>query len=217
MAIDDASPEVEKVIMRLFHPRRKGDRLVREIRARGEKVKVDLGCGFRKRGNLGIDVTRKGTAADLVCHIGFEPLPLSDNTVDKIVCCDFLEHLPKGYYSESSKRMKYPIVDLMNEIWRVLRPGGTFTSQTPCYPHVEVHRDPTHLSVWTLESMDYFCGKYLVPKIYGVKEWFELVENRMDGFYLYAVLRKPKVDKMKAEPFKAEAGEAAQTREEPSA
>jgi hypothetical protein len=39
----------------------------------------------------------------------------------------------------------------------------------------------------------------------------------MDGFYLYAVLRKPKVDKMKAEPFKAEAGEAAQTREEPSA
>jgi hypothetical protein len=65
--------------------------------------------------------------------------------------------------------------------------------------------------------MDYFCGKYLVPKIYGVKEWFELVENRMDGFYLYAVLRKPKVDKMKAEPFKAEAGEAAQTREEPSA
>jgi hypothetical protein len=40
--------------------------------------------------------------------------------------------------------------------------------------------------------MDYFCGKYPVAKIYGVKQWFELVENRMDGFYLYAVLRKPK-------------------------
>jgi SAM-dependent methyltransferase len=178
--------------MTFSNPRRKGDRLVQEIRARGEKVRVDLGCGFRKNGNIGIDVTDKGTDADLVCYIGFEPLPLGDNTVDSIFCRDFLEHLPKGYYSEASKRMKFPIIDLMNEIWRVLRPGGTFTSFTPCDGHVEMHRDPTHLSVWTLESMDYFCGKYKVPKIYGVKEWFELVENRLDGFYLYAVLRKPK-------------------------
>jgi SAM-dependent methyltransferase len=182
------------------NPRRKGDRLAKEIRARGEKVQVDLGCGFRKNGNIGIDITSKGTDADLVCNIGFEPLPLSDNMVDKIVCRDFLEHLPKGYYSETNKRMIYPIIDLMNEIWRVLRPGGTFTSRTPCEPHIEAHRDPTHLSVWTLESMDYFCGKYKVPKIYGVKEWFELVENKMDGFYLYAVLRKPKRVKKDAQP-----------------
>jgi len=189
--------------MKLFNTRKKGDQLVKAIRARGEKVTVDLGCGFRKKGNIGIDVTTEGTEADLVCHLGFEPLPLGDSTVDKIVCRDFLEHLPKGYYSESAKRLKYPIIDLMNEIWRVLRPGGTFTSRTPCHPHIEVHRDPTHLSVWTLESMDYFCGKYPVAKIYGVKEWFELVENQMEGFYLYAVLRKPKPVKDKAQPTEA--------------
>jgi hypothetical protein len=28
----------------------------------------------------------------------------------------------------------------------------------------------------------------------GVKQWFELVENKMEGFHLYAVLRKPKPD-----------------------
>jgi len=185
--------------------RKEADRLIKEIRARGEKVKVDLGCGFRKKGNIGIDITKENTDADLVCNLGFEPLPLPDNSVHKIVCRDFLEHLPKAYYSEATKRLKYPIIDLMNEIWRVLRPGGTFTSHTPCHPHVEVHRDPTHLSVWTLESMDYFCGKYRVAKIYGVKEWFELVENRMDGFYLYAVLRKPKPPKKDANA-PAEAG-----------
>jgi SAM-dependent methyltransferase len=178
--------------MSFYNPRRKGERLAQEIHARGEKVQVDLGCGFRKNGNIGIDITSDGTDADLVCNIGFEPLPLGDDTVDRIVCRDFLEHLPKGYYSEADKRMKYPIIDLMNEIWRVLRPGGTFTSLTPCEPNIEVHRDPTHLSVWTLQSMDYFCGKYKVAKIYGVKEWFELMENKMDGFYLHAVLRKPK-------------------------
>jgi SAM-dependent methyltransferase len=182
------------------NPRKQADLLLAAIRARGEKVKVDLGCGFRKTGNIGIDVTKEGTDADLICNIGFEPLPLADNSVDKFVCRDFLEHLPKAYYSESAKRLKYPIIDLMNEIWRTLRPGGTFTSLTPCHPHVEVHRDPTHLSVWTLESMDYFCGKYPVAKIYGVKEWFELVENRMEGFYLCAVLRKPKPGAKAPEP-----------------
>jgi hypothetical protein len=79
----------------------------------------------------------------------------------------------------------------MNEVWRILKSGGTFTSLTPCYPNPEVHRDPTHLSVWTLESMPYFCGKYPVAGVYGIKTKFELVENRLDGFYLRAVLGKP--------------------------
>ena len=186
--------------MRFSNARKEADRLIAAIRARGEKVRVDLGCGFRKDGNLGIDITKDGTDADLVCQLGFEPLPLADNSVDKIICHNFLEHLPKAYYSENERRLKYPIIFLMNEIWRVLRPGGTFTSFTPCHPHVEVHRDPTHLSVWTLESMDYFCGKYRVAKIYGVKEYFELVENKMDRFYLYAVLRKPKPGKKDPAP-----------------
>ena len=154
-------------------------------------MKVDLGCGFRKNGNIGIDVTSQGTNADLICRLGFEPLPLDDESADEMYCRDFLEHLPKAYYSERASRMVYPVIDLFNEIWRVLKPGGLFTSFTPCYPTPEVHQDPTHLSVWTLESMQYFCGKYPVAKLYGVKAAFELIANRMDGFYLHAVLKKP--------------------------
>jgi SAM-dependent methyltransferase len=169
-----------------------GRELVAAIRARGEPVNVDLGCGFRKNGNLGIDVTAEGTKADLICSLGFEPLPLDDEVVDTVFCRDFLEHIPKAYYSEREKKLCYPIIDLMNEVWRVLKQGGTFTSFTPCYPAPEVHQDPTHLSVWTLESMPYFCGKYPVAQVYGVRTNFELVENRLDGFYLQAVLRKPK-------------------------
>ena len=169
----------------------KGRKLVEEIRRRGEPINVDLGCGFRKTGNLGIDVRPDRTNADLICRLGFEPIPLDDEIVDSVYCRDFLEHIPKAYYSESEKRLRYPIIELMNEVWRILKSGGSFTSLTPCYPNPEVHRDPTHLSVWTLESMQYFCGKYPVAELYGIKTRFELVENRLDGFYLHAVLRKP--------------------------
>ena len=166
-------------------------RLIESIREEGDRVVVDLGCGFRKQGNVGIDIQLEGTDADLVCRLGFESIPLDDETADEIFCRDFLEHLPKGVYSERQGKMIYPVIALMNEVWRILKPGGVFTSFTPCYPNIETYQDPTHLSVWTLESMQYFCGKYPVARNYGVKARFELLENRMDSFYLYAQLRKP--------------------------
>ncbi len=171
--------------------REMGRKLIEAIRQRGESVDVDLGCGFRKKGNLGIDLSFEGTNADLICRLGFESIPLDDESADTIFCRDFLEHIPKAYYSEREQAQRYPIIELMNEIWRILKPGGTFTSFTPCYPAVEVHRDPTHLSVWTLESMPYFCGQYPVAKVYGVTTNFTLDENRLEGFYLHSTLRKP--------------------------
>ena len=179
-------------------PMAAGRKLVEVVRARGERVEVDLGCGFRKNGNLGIDGTAEGTQADLICRLGFERIPLDDEVADTIFCRDLLEHIPKAYYAARDQKLRYPVIELMNEIWRVLKPGGTFTSFTPCYPAVEVHQDPTHLSVWTLESMAYFCGKYPVAKLYGVKTNFILEENRLDRFYLHAILRKPVADEGEA-------------------
>lgn len=191
-------PQVQAFVKKCFEVlraedrrRRKGRRLIEAIRAGAEPVVVDLGCGFRKQGNLGIDIQSEGTQADLICRLGFEPLPLDNCCVDQVFCRDFLEHLPKGVYVERRRQMVFPIIDLINEIWRVLKPGGIFISKTPCHPTDEVHQDPTHLSVWTLKSMGYFCGQFKVAKLYGVKARFELLENRRDDFYLYARLRKP--------------------------
>lgn len=169
----------------------KGRALVAELRSRGEQVVVDLGCGFRKEGNIGIDLSAEGRDVDLLCRLGFEEIPLGDASVDKVFCRDFLEHLPKAVWVESRGGLVYPIIDLVNEVWRILRPGGLFESLTPVYPHPEVHQDPTHLSVWTLSSMKYFCGEFPIAKLYGVDAHFELLENREQDFYLHAVLRKP--------------------------
>lgn len=166
--------------------------LVRSLRDRGEKVALDLGCGFRKSGNIGIDATPHNTDADLICLLGFEPLPFEDSTVDEVMCRDFLEHIPKAVYLESKGRLHYPVMYLMDEIWRVLKPGGIFRSWTPMYPHPEVFQDPTHLSAWTIKSMDYFCGIYAGAKrIYKIQSCFEKIDVREEGFYLYAELKKP--------------------------
>lgn len=166
--------------------------LLRELQERGEKVVLDLGCGFRKAGNIGIDASATNTHADLICLLGFESLPFADSVVDEVVCRDFLEHIPKAVFLETKGCMHYPVMQLMDEIWRVLKPGGIFRSWTPMYPHAEVFQDPTHLSVWTIKSMDYFCGTYAVAReIYGIRACFEKIDVREDEFYLYAELRKP--------------------------
>jgi SAM-dependent methyltransferase len=167
--------------------------ILRALQERGEKIILDLGCGFRKTGNIGIDATLQNTDADLICLLGFDQLPFEDSTVDEVVCRDFLEHIPKAVYLESKGRLHYPIMQLMDEIWRVLKPGGIFRSWTPMYPNPEVFQDPTHLSSWTIKSMDYFCGIYEGAKrIYGIQACFEKIDIREEGFYLFAELRKPK-------------------------
>lgn len=172
--------------------RARADALVRKLREQGTPISLDLGCGFRKAGSIGIDATAENTDADLICLLGFDPLPFADDSVDEVACRDFLEHIPKAVFVESERRLRYPVMYLMDEIWRVLKPGGMFRSWTPMYPHPEVFQDPTHLSAWTIKSMDYFCGLYPGAKrIYKIQANFEKVLVREENFYLYAELRKP--------------------------
>lgn len=49
------------------------------------------------------------------------------------------------------------LVELMNEIYRVLKPCGVFFSVTPIYPHLGAFADPTHVNYMTQETfVNYF-------------------------------------------------------------
>lgn len=173
----------------------KGKELIKKLQKQKEKIVVDLGCGFRKNGNIGIDCRRLETSADIICLLGFEKIPLEDGVADEIFCRDFLEHIPKAVFLETQRKLYYPIMQLVDEIWRILKPGGIFTSYTPMYPHGEAFQDPTHLSAWTINSMNYFCGEHPgARRIYGIRACFEKIAVREEGFYLYAQLRKPQED-----------------------
>lgn len=84
-------------------------------------------------------------------------LPWADNSVGAIRAHDFLEHISVGQ-----------VVPLMNEIYRVLAPGGWLLSQTPSTDGRGAFQDPTHISFWNQNSFWYYTraeqAKY-VPEI----------------------------------------------------
>jgi SAM-dependent methyltransferase len=130
------------------------------------------------------------TQADLAT----EPIPFPDDTFDLVSAYDFLEHLPMTMYVYNPKthRMEQRscMIALFNEIYRVLKDGGEFYSQTPVYPSNAVFQDPTHQSVWTTETFYYFSGDY-----FGFREHylhtsrFELIKKEVVNDHLYVTLR----------------------------
>ena len=157
---------------------------------------VDLGCGGAKRGEVGIDLYPY-PGVDIICHLGFEEIPLEVDSVDKVMAYDFLEHVPAVvHYREGRKwRVRYPRIALLKEIHRILKPGGVFESNTPSEVTRAWAQDPTHTAPpWTDETWNYYLGGYGcgVPNhSYGLDYHFEKVLIEQRGAYLFVQVRKP--------------------------
>jgi len=103
---------------------------------------------------------------------------IPDDSIDKVYASHVLEHVPRGE----------PIIRVMNETWRVLKPGGRFTIILPIIGHTgpegqrrpyhgyEPWADPTHVSFWWLpEAFEYFCeGGHGADADYGIDLWAPL-------------------------------------------
>jgi len=125
-------------------------------------MKIDLGCGRRKRnGMFGIDC-QDLPEVDLVCNCN-EVIPLDDCCASEIHAYDFLEHI------NNNKR-----IHIMNEIWRLLRPGGMFYSSTPSTDGRGAFQDPTHYSFWNQNSFFYYTID-AYRALYNIKCKFDLV------------------------------------------
>jgi hypothetical protein len=79
----------------------------------------------------------------------------------------------------------------MDEVYRVLKPGGWFFSKTPVYPAAEAFRDPTHVNIITDQTFSkYFSGPTWAKK-YGFRGQFELVRQGWSGPHLLTLLKNP--------------------------
>ncbi len=160
---------------------------------------LDLGCGTNKRlpSSIGIDLVGKPqTHADLVVNLGFEPLPFADNSCQLVLAHDFLEHVPHSVWIQTPRGIKrrLPSIFLFNEVYRVLKNGGLFETNTPVYPHEASFYDPTHSSVWTPHTFEYFSNNYYGPlkEIYGHTSNFKIVEQKWDDIHYYVMLQAVK-------------------------
>ena len=146
-------------------------------------TKINLGSGFRKLegGFINID-NRPETNPDMVLDVT-EGLPFGDDSVDTVVAKDFLEHIPIG-----------KVVPLIEEIYRVLKPGGSFISVTPDAEHGQgAWQDPHHVSFWVENSWLYYSDN-LYRGLYGIKANFEIKIRRIESqgrvFHLYVMAVK---------------------------
>jgi SAM-dependent methyltransferase len=146
---------------------------------------LDIGCGDRPknpygRGKLyGLDIAENvgGAPVDVysTANLALEKIPFDDNFFDSVSAYDFLEHMPRVICFPGQNTMRFPFVELMNEIWRVLKNDGLFYASTPCYPSQEAFIDPTHVNFITKNSHIYFTRPFCLAKIYGFVGNFDVV------------------------------------------
>lgn len=147
---------------------------------------LDLGCGPRPRNPYRHDEVH---AVDLVipdgvdpqwfrhANLSLQPIPHGDSSFESVSAFDFLEHVPRILLTADGTGTRFPFLDLMNEIHRVLKPGGRLYAVTPCYPSPEAFQDPTHVNVITDKTWRYFCGEPPMARPYGFRGNFELIRN----------------------------------------
>lgn len=145
---------------------------------------LDLGCGKHPQNPYlytevyGIDIVKHPDIPAQVefkqVNLSVEPIPFPDGYFDSLSAFDFIEHVPR-VLSMTSGSTRAPFLELMDEVWRVLKPGGLFYALTPAYPRPEAFQDPTHVNFITAKTHDYFCGKRPYAANYGFKGKFAAV------------------------------------------
>ncbi|MFC3071131.1 class I SAM-dependent methyltransferase [Phenylobacterium soli] len=160
------------------------------------KRALDLGCGsapqnpFSAEEVYGVDIREDAAARVVQADLAIEPIPFEDDFFDVVTAFDFIEHVPRILYAPGRR---FPFVELMNEIWRVLKPGGAFLSYTPAFPAGPAWRDPTHVNIITEETFPlYFDDQRRMAAMYGFKGYFRIQSQKRhdNGVHLVTVMNK---------------------------
>lgn len=130
----------------------------------------DLACGTVKKGRIGVDrypapgvnviadldrletyAVARAPGKDAVLQhtalrLVLQGLPFPDSSIESIISNHSLEHIGDGF------------IALMDECYRVLKPGAPFRIVTPLFPSTSAVEDPDHRRYFMDGTLDAFCG-----------------------------------------------------------
>lgn len=135
-------------------------------------MKIDLGSGRAHFEDYTTVDKDPKVGADIQADI--LNLPLEDESVDEIRAHHILEHLP------NDKK-----VEIMKEMWRVLKKNGIISIEVPIAGTQESYQDPTHISYWHPATFWYFTkdnnfGEAFIKRHDSVL--FEKVEEKTENW-----------------------------------
>lgn len=155
---------------------------------------LDLGCGknpknpYNAEELYGVDFEEDLKTNIHNADLAVEGIPFDNNFFEYVTAFQFIEHIPRVVYLPTRRNS---FVELMNEIHRVLKPGGIFLSVTPAYPHAAAFQDPTHVNIITEETfIRYFDDTYKWASIYGYKGNLKVLKQEWVDYNLVTQMQK---------------------------
>ena len=123
-------------------------------------IRLDMGAGkWKQEGFFAMD-KRAVENVDLVHDLEVFPYPLPDECCHLMLASHVVEHLKP-----------WLMIDIMNEWWRLLIPGGKLMLAMP-YPTSDgFYQDPTHIKAWSERTPYYFDPESPLYQIYEPKPW----------------------------------------------
>lgn len=141
------------------------------IMVKNKKLIINLGCGkVRIPNSIGVDRVMIEKYVDIVHDLDIVPYPFKNNTVDEIHLYHVLEHLQD------------PIKKL-EEIYRILKPGGVLHMRVPHFSSMGAFTDLTHIRPFGYYSFD--CLEKENYQHFYTNAEFKIIKKEIKYFGLY--------------------------------
>lgn len=138
---------------------------------------LDLACGGTKTpGTVGIDQLEL-PGVDIVHNLNQTPYPFEDDTFDKVVCINGMEHFEKP-------------LDVMAELHRICKRGGVIYIATPHFSSVDFYTDPTHLHPFSSRSFDFLVPGTQLFNLQYSKARFRKITTKITFFDLPRIINR---------------------------